>query len=135
MAYEQRLQSDGPIYTNNYKQTDKQPDWTGKVDVQKELLKELVTKIKGEDSASFRSELEELKEHPKVQEYLLLMKKQSTSDSVEVRVALWDRTSKKGNEYKYARLDVPQQQKKPEPAPPPAPEPEVDDFDDDDIPF
>ena len=135
MAYEQRLQSDGAIYTNNYKQTDKQPDWTGKVALTKELLKELVTKIKGEDSASFRSELEELKEHPKVQEYLLLMKKQSTSDSVEVRVALWDRTSKNGNDYKYARLDVPQQQKKPEPAPPPAPEPEVDDFDDDDIPF
>ena len=50
MAYEERLQSDGAIYTNNYKQTDKQPDWTGKVALTKGLLKELVTKIK-EDRA------------------------------------------------------------------------------------
>tara|TARA_R110000782_G_scaffold44237_2_gene99119 strand:+ start:185 stop:508 length:324 start_codon:yes stop_codon:yes gene_type:complete len=107
MAYEERLQSDGAIYTNNYKQTDKQPDWTGKVAITKGLLKELVTKIK-EDRA----------------------------DSVELRVALWNRTSKNGNEYKYARLDVPQQQKQSEPVPPPAPPPApvVDDFDDD-IPF
>ena len=103
MAYEERLQSDGAIYTNNYKQTDKQPDWTGKVALTKELLKELVTKIKEE-----------------------------RVDSVELRVALWDRTSKNGNEYKYARLDVPQEQQKP--APEPEPEPEPDDFDDD-IPF
>ena len=107
MAYEERLQSDGAIYTNNYKQTDTQPDWTGKVAITKGLLKELVTKIK-EDRA----------------------------DSVELRVALWNRTSKNGNEYKYARLDVPQQQKQSEPVPPPAPPPApvVDDFDDD-IPF
>ena len=58
------------------------------------------------------------------------------ADSVELRVALWNRTSKNGNEYKYARLDVPQQQKQSEPVPPPAPPPApvVDDFDDD-IPF
>ena len=72
----------------------------------KEVLKELVTKIKEEKS-----------------------------DSIELRVALWDRTSKQGNEYKYARLDVPQE-KKGEPAPKPesTPKPE-DDFIDDDIPF
>ena len=40
MAYEERTQSDGAIYTNNYKQTDKQPDWTGKVALTKGLLKE-----------------------------------------------------------------------------------------------
>ena len=39
MAYEERLQSDGQIYTNNYKANDKQPDWTGKVTLTKELLK------------------------------------------------------------------------------------------------
>jgi len=107
MAYEERLQSDGAIYTNNYKQTDKQPDWTGKVALTKGLLKELVAKIK-EDRA----------------------------DSVELRVALWNRTSKNGNEYKYARLDVPQQKRQPEPVSPPVPPPApvVDDFDDE-IPF
>lgn len=104
---EERLQSDGAIYTNNYKQASNQPDWTGKVMLSKEILKELVTKLKSENSAG-----------------------------VEMRVALWDRTSKNGNEYKYARLDVPQdqQKQKPERKPEPEPEPE-DDFDDDDIPF
>ena len=48
-----------------------------------------------------------------------------------MRVALWNRTSKNGNEYKYARLDIPQQQRQPEPKP----EPEVEQFSDDDIPF
>ena len=68
MAFEERLQSDGAIYTNKYKQTDKQPDWTGKVTLTKEVLKELVTKIKSDKS-----------------------------NSVELRVALWDRVSKNGN--------------------------------------
>ena len=99
MAYEERLQSDGQIYTNNYKANDKQPDWTGKVTIQKELLKSLVSKIK-----------------------------ETKAEDVEVRVALWNRVSKHGNEYKYARLDLPQEQKKPEPEPEP-------DFNDDDIPF
>lgn len=132
MAYEERLQSDGQIYTNNYKANDKQPDWTGKVTLTKDLLKLLVDKIKGELSPSLKSELDELKKHPKVEEYLKLLKKQGTSDSVEMRVALWNRVSKNGNEYKYARLDLPQEQKKPEPVPEPEPEP---DFNDDDIPF
>ena len=103
MAYEDKLQSDGQIYTNNYKANDKQPDWTGKVTLTKELLKALVERLR-EDKA----------------------------DSVEMRVALWNRVSKNGNEYKYARLDLPQEQKKPEPVPEPEPEP---DFNDDDIPF
>jgi hypothetical protein len=101
MAFEERLQSDGAIYTNNYKQTDKQPDWTGKVTLTKEVLKELVTRIKEEKS-----------------------------NSVELRVALWDRVSKKGNAYKYARLDTPQQQ-----APKPQPNPAQDDYDESEIPF
>ena len=44
---EERMQSDGAIYTNNYKQNDKQPDWTGKVTLDKNLLKALVEKVKG----------------------------------------------------------------------------------------
>jgi len=102
-----KLQSDGAIYTNNYKKTSNQPDWTGKVTLSKEMLKKLVTKIKSDKS-----------------------------DGVEMRVALWNRTSKNGNEYKYARLDVPQEQQKSQPQPQtqPKPEPVVDDFDDD-IPF
>jgi len=78
---EERMQSDGMIYTNNYKENEKQPDWTGKVILDKNLLKALVEKIKGGEEA-------------------------------EMRVALWDRVSKNGNEYKYARLDIPQQQRK-----------------------
>ena len=46
MAYEERLQSDGQIYTNNFKESDKQPDWTGKVTLTKEILKELVEKMR-----------------------------------------------------------------------------------------
>ena len=102
---EERMQSDGAIYTNNYKQNDKQPDWTGKVALDKELLKALVEKVKNGEEA-------------------------------EMRVALWDRRSKNGNDYKrqkYARLDIPQPQKKVEPAPPVVEtKPEISD---DDIPF
>ena len=57
-----------------------------------------------------------------------------------MRVALWDRTSKNGNDYKYTRLDIPQPQKKtddfdaePRPVEPrPVSKPEISD---DDIPF
>ena len=100
---EERMQSDGAIYTNNYKQNDKQPDWTGKVALDKNLLKALVEKIKGGEEA-------------------------------EMRVALWDRTSKNGNEYKYARLDIPQPQKQAEPTPPVVAESKPE-LSDDDIPF
>ena len=58
--------------------------------------------------------------------------REKKAEDVEVRVALWNRVSKNGNEYKYARLDLPQEQKKPEPVPEPEP---VPDFNDDDIPF
>ena len=43
---EERMQSDGAIYTNNYKDNEKQPDWTGKVVLDKNLLKALVEKVK-----------------------------------------------------------------------------------------
>ena len=81
--YDNKNQSDGAIYTNNYKDNEKQPDWTGKVVLDKNLLKALVEKVKSGQEA-------------------------------EMRVALWDRTSKNGNDYKYARLDIPQPQKKKE---------------------
>tara|TARA_B100001057_G_C22616169_1_gene858544 strand:+ start:83 stop:424 length:342 start_codon:yes stop_codon:yes gene_type:complete len=77
---DERPQSDGAIYQNNYKKTDKQPDWTGKLEIHKDTLKELVEKVRGGEQA-------------------------------ELRVALWDRTSKNGNDYKYARLDIPMKPK------------------------
>ena len=67
---EERMQSDGAIYTNNYKQNDKQPDWTGKVELSRDMLKELVTIVKNGGTG-------------------------------ELRVALWNRTSKNGNEYTH----------------------------------
>ena len=81
---DERPQSDGAIYQNNFKKTDKQPDWTGKIEIHRDTLKELVEKVK-------------------------------TGEPAELRVALWDRTSKNGNEYKYARLDIPMVQDKPAP--------------------
>lgn len=105
--YDNKNQSDGAIYTNDYKNSEKQPDWTGKVVLDKNLLKALVEKVKSGQEA-------------------------------EMRVALWDRQSKNGNDYKYARLDIPQPQKKPDdfvadPRPvEPVNKPEISD---DDIPF
>tara|TARA_B110001454_G_C12550671_1_gene363432 strand:+ start:352 stop:657 length:306 start_codon:yes stop_codon:yes gene_type:complete len=100
---EERMQSDGAIYTNNYKQNEKQPDWTGKVVLDKKLLKALVEKVK-------------------------------VGEEAEMRVALWDRVSKNGNEYKYARLDIPQPQKQVEPTPPIVEE-VTPALSDDDLPF
>ena len=75
--YDKKNQCDGAIYTNNYKSGDKQPDWTGKVEMGRDMLKELVSIVK-------------------------------EGGTGELRVALWNRTSKNGNEYKYCRLDIPQ---------------------------
>ena len=105
---EERMQSDGAIYTNNYKTSDKQPDWTGKVVLDKALLKALVEKVKSGQEA-------------------------------EMRVALWDRRSKNGNDYKYARLDIPQNQNQSEtattPVPVAAPVKQAEELSEDDIPF
>ncbi len=102
---EERMQSDGAIYTNNYKQNDKQPDWTGKVVLDKNLLKALVEKVKSGEEA-------------------------------EMRVALWDRRSKNGNDYKYARLDIPQKQtQQADPRPTPPVQENKPELSDDDIPF
>ena len=102
--YDNKNQSDGAIYTNNYKKNDKQPDWTGKVELSRDMLKELVTIIKNGGTG-------------------------------ELRVALWNRTSKNGNEYKYARLDIPQKKEEPKEEPVEDKADDVDTFTDDDIPF
>ena len=102
---EDRLQSDGAIYTNKFKRADNHPDWTGRVTLTSAILKELVTKMRN-----------------------------GNAGEVERRVALWDRRSKNGNDYKYARLDVPQERHE-EPRPEPKPEPKVEEEYDDDIPF
>ena len=53
----------------------------------------------------------------------------------ELRVALWNRTSKSGNEYKYARLDIPQKKEEPKEEPVEEKADDVETFTDDDIPF
>ena len=102
--YDNKNQSDGAIYTNNYKQNDKQPDWTGKVEISRDMLKELVSIVK-------------------------------EGGTGELRVALWNRTSKNGNEYKYARLDIPQNKEEPKKEPVEDKADDVETFTDDDIPF
>tara|TARA_R110002126_G_scaffold73427_4_gene183083 strand:+ start:582 stop:902 length:321 start_codon:yes stop_codon:yes gene_type:complete len=105
--YDNKNQSDGAIYTNDYKNSDKQPDWTGKVSVSRDMLKELVEKLRGGDT--------------------------NENGGVDLRVALWNRTSKNGKEYKYARLDIPQKKEEPKPVVDVNNDNPV--FDDDDLPF
>jgi len=83
---EDRVQSEGMIYINDYKTKSSQPSWTGNVVVQKELVKQLVEKLKSGEEAV-------------------------------MRVALWDRVSKKGNEYKFARFDVSDREEPKKPRP------------------
>ena len=104
---EERMQSDGAIYTNDYKNSEKQPDWTGKVSVSRDMLKELVEKLRGGDT--------------------------NENGGVDLRVALWNRTSKNGKEYKYARLDIPQKKEEPKPVVDVNNDNQV--FDDEDLPF
>ena len=92
-----KVQCDGAIFTNDYKTGEKQPDWTGTIEIPKELLKDLVEKVKQGQTA-------------------------------ELRVALWDRTSKNGKDYKYARMDIPMVKKQEEPK-------KESNFTDEDIPF
>ena len=105
--YDNKNQSDGAIYTNDYKNSEKQPDWTGKVSISRDMLKELVDKLRGGDT--------------------------NENGGVDLRVALWNRTSKNGKEYKYARLDIPQ--KKEEPKPVEDVNNDDQEFNDEDIPF
>ena len=65
-----------------------------------------------------------------------LVKRVQEGEEAEIRVALWDRTSKNNNEYKYARLDLPMKQEtKVETKIEPTPEPEKKEISDDDVPF
>jgi hypothetical protein len=105
--YDNKNQSDGAIYTNDYKNSEKQPDWTGKVSVSRDMLKELVEKLRGGDT--------------------------NENGGVDLRVALWNRTSKNGKEYKYARLDIPQKKEEPKPVVDVNNDNQV--FDDEDLPF
>ena len=105
--YDNKNQSDGAIYNNEYKNREKQPDWTGKVSVSRDMLKELVEKLRGGDT--------------------------NENGGVDLRVALWNRTSKNGKEYKYARLDIPQKKEEPKPVVDVNNDNQV--FDDDDLPF
>jgi hypothetical protein len=105
--YDNKNQSDGAIYTNDYKNSEKQPDWTGKVSISRDMLKELVDKLRGGDT--------------------------NENGGVDLRVALWNRTSKNGKEYKYARLDIPQKKEEPKPVVDVNNDNQV--FDDDDLPF
>ena len=59
-----------------------QTDWTGKLEFNKDLLKQLVNVAK-------------------------------EGGDPEVRIALWNRTSKQGNEYKYLRMDLQESKDKP----------------------
>ena len=85
------------LYSLTIKQKETQPDWTGNIEIPKELLKDLVEKVK-------------------------------QGQTVELRVALWDRTSKNGKDYKYARMDIPIPKKQEEPK-------AESNFTDEDIPF
>ena len=48
---EERKQSDGAIYTNNYKKSATQPDWTGKITLDRDLLKDLVKRVQEGEEA------------------------------------------------------------------------------------
>tara|TARA_R100000149_G_C5849803_1_gene118932 strand:+ start:365 stop:658 length:294 start_codon:yes stop_codon:yes gene_type:complete len=42
----QKPQCNGNIYTNDFKNAEKQPDWTGEIEFTKELMQDLVSTIK-----------------------------------------------------------------------------------------
>ena len=54
MAFDERVQSDGVIYPNNDKQKQTQPDKTGKIELSKDVLKQLVNKVKAHEPAVLR---------------------------------------------------------------------------------
>ena len=74
------MRCDGAIFTNKFKDKETKPDWTGDVEMSKAMLQELVKKIKAGDVGE--------------------------NGGVVLKQALWNRTSKNGNEYKYSRLEV-----------------------------
>tara|TARA_R100000697_G_scaffold69972_1_gene82313 strand:- start:76 stop:390 length:315 start_codon:yes stop_codon:yes gene_type:complete len=68
---------EGPVGINGFKKVgSQQPDWTGKIPMTKELLKEFVTYIK-----------------------------ESPNEEVQVGIAQWERVSKAGNKYLYTKIE------------------------------
>ena len=78
----------GAIFPNTFKKEGtQQPDWTGSIDVSKELLKALVDIAKElKDRASQGEEID-------------------ANSFIKLRCAGWDRTSKKGAIYKYLTIE------------------------------
>jgi hypothetical protein len=73
--YENVIKIDFPIFKNQFKDNDKAPIKSGKIEFTREFLKEMVS-------------------HAKEGEMPI------------VRVAIWNRTSKKGVDYENARLEI-----------------------------
>ena len=104
------MKCDGAIFTNKFKDKDTKPDWTGEVEMSKAMLKELVKKVKAGDLGE--------------------------NGGVILKQALWNRTSKNGNEYKYSRLEVKKEQVEQSVAEPvTSVNADVDTFNDEDLPF
>ena len=99
----------GAIFPNTFKKEGtQQPDWTGTIDVSKELLKALVDIAKDlKDRASQGEEIDD-------------------DNFIKLRCAGWDRTSKKGAIYKYLTIEPLRQQEE---------EPDEEEEENDDPPF
>tara|TARA_R100000544_G_scaffold20911_1_gene10216 strand:- start:220 stop:552 length:333 start_codon:yes stop_codon:yes gene_type:complete len=110
MAYENNTQSDGAIYINNYKTNEKQPTRTGNIELTKDLLKELVTKVKSGEPAKIR----------------IACWDRTAKSGIDYLYARVDIPQKRDGD------SAPQQA--PQPTPPKTEEPHSADFDDD-IPF
>ena len=103
------MKCDGAIFTNKFKDKDTKPDWTGEVEMSKAMLKELVKKVKAGDLGE--------------------------NGGVLLKQALWNRTSKNGNEYKYSRLEVKKAQVEQVAEPVVSGNDDADTFGEEDIPF
>tara|TARA_R100000935_G_scaffold54075_1_gene82523 strand:+ start:650 stop:982 length:333 start_codon:yes stop_codon:yes gene_type:complete len=105
------IRCDGAIFTNKFKDKDTKPDWTGDVEMSKAMLKELVNKLKAGEVGE--------------------------NGGVILKQALWNRTSKNGNEYKYSRLEPKkiQVEDKPVAEPVASVNDDTNTFNDEDLPF
>ena len=77
---------EGAIFPNNKKTAKTHPDFTGHIKVTLAQLEALVAQAKSSNEQSF-----------------------------QIDIALWDRTSKKGDEYKFISTEVSTQENKSEP--------------------
>tara|TARA_R110000787_G_scaffold50067_3_gene119634 strand:+ start:254 stop:550 length:297 start_codon:yes stop_codon:yes gene_type:complete len=73
--YEDAPRIDFPIFKNNFKDNDRAPVKSGKIEFTREFLKEMVSHAK-------------------------------EGEMPVVKVAIWNRTSKKGVDYENARLEI-----------------------------